>query len=170
MHQRFTAFQSGNPRGPGLTSAKHLHQPQLAQLQITCYKTANLNLKKGRIMELQTLDSRKDQVSAEVTGASLNDGFDATTSHKSLPKHINVSAPSPADADKNSLRSNATGARVTRAQRKLARFQYATLLWTLMLAGWNDGTNGPLLPRIQEVYHVSVFINLVYDMLIPYCA
>jgi len=36
----------------------------------------------------------------------------------------------------------------------LARVQYLSLCFTLFLAGWNDGTIGPLLPRIQEVYNV----------------
>lgn len=34
------------------------------------------------------------------------------------------------------------------------RIQFAALCWTLFLAGWNDGTTGPLLDRIQAVYHV----------------
>ncbi|KJA21447.1 hypothetical protein HYPSUDRAFT_67788 [Hypholoma sublateritium FD-334 SS-4] len=52
---------------------------------------------------------------------------------------------------------------MTHAQRKLARIQFATLLWTLMLAGWNDGTTGPLLPRIQEVYHVGfTIVSLIF--------
>ena len=33
---------------------------------------------------------------------------------------------------------------------------FAAMCSTLFLAGWNDGTTGPLLPRIQEVYHVKV--------------
>lgn len=34
------------------------------------------------------------------------------------------------------------------------RIYLATLCYTLFVAGWNDATLGPLLPRIQEVYHV----------------
>nr|VWO96590.1 Major facilitator superfamily transporter [Ganoderma boninense] len=41
----------------------------------------------------------------------------------------------------------------TPAMRRKARIQFITLCWTLFLAGWNDGTTGPLLPRIQIVYH-----------------
>ena len=37
-----------------------------------------------------------------------------------------------------------------------AHIMYATLLWTMFLSGWNDGTTGPLLPRIQVVYHVCI--------------
>lgn len=32
--------------------------------------------------------------------------------------------------------------------------QFFTLCWTLFLAGWCDSSTGPLLPRIQDVYHV----------------
>jgi len=41
-------------------------------------------------------------------------------------------------------------------QRRRANIQFVTLCWTLFLAGWNDGTTGPLLPRIQKVYEVCV--------------
>jgi len=44
---------------------------------------------------------------------------------------------------------------LTKSQKILARLQFLSLCWTLFVAGWNDGTIGPLLPRIQEVYHVS---------------
>lgn len=42
----------------------------------------------------------------------------------------------------------------TKAKRLRYRLQFGTLCSALFLAGWNDGTTGPLLPRIQEVYHV----------------
>jgi len=35
-----------------------------------------------------------------------------------------------------------------------ARIQFFSLCWTLFLAGWSDGSTGPLLPRIQSNYHV----------------
>ena len=50
---------------------------------------------------------------------------------------------------------NPVGA-ITSSMRNLARVQFAALCYCLFLAGWNDGTTGPLLPRIQEVYHVSL--------------
>lgn len=43
----------------------------------------------------------------------------------------------------------------TRKQTVQARVQFAALCWCLFLAGWNDGTLGPLLPRIREVYNVT---------------
>lgn len=36
--------------------------------------------------------------------------------------------------------------------------QFATLCWSLFMAGWNDGTTGPLLPRMQEYYRVSTLL------------
>jgi hypothetical protein len=42
----------------------------------------------------------------------------------------------------------------SKTQVRTARFQFLTLCWTLFLAGWNDASTGPLLPRIQQVYHV----------------
>ncbi|KAH9939471.1 MFS general substrate transporter [Amylocystis lapponica] len=44
------------------------------------------------------------------------------------------------------------------AQKFRAQLQFATMCWSLFLAGWNDGTTGPLLPRIQSVYHVGFFV------------
>ena len=42
----------------------------------------------------------------------------------------------------------------TKAHRVRANIQFISLCYSLFLAGWNDGTTGPLLPRIREVYHV----------------
>ncbi|EPS95638.1 hypothetical protein FOMPIDRAFT_1132010 [Fomitopsis schrenkii] len=46
--------------------------------------------------------------------------------------------------------------------RKL-QIHFATMCSALFLAGWNDGTTGPLLPRIQEVYHVNfTLVSLIF--------
>lgn len=50
---------------------------------------------------------------------------------------------------------NESGIR-TPAQRRKAFMQFAALCCSIFVAGWNDGTLGPLLPRLQEVYHVSL--------------
>ena len=42
-----------------------------------------------------------------------------------------------------------------KSQKFRGRIQFAVLCWSLFLLGWNDGTTGPLLPRIQEAYHVG---------------
>jgi len=46
----------------------------------------------------------------------------------------------------------------------LGRVQYLSLCFTFFLAGWNDGTIGPLLPRIQEVYNVCTPLVIISYM------
>jgi hypothetical protein len=36
------------------------------------------------------------------------------------------------------------------------RIQFAALRWSVIVTGWNDGSTGPLLPRIQVVYGVRL--------------
>ncbi|KAJ7194833.1 MFS general substrate transporter [Mycena pura] len=51
----------------------------------------------------------------------------------------------------------------TKHHRKQERLQLATLCWTLFLAGWNDGSLGPLIPRIQQAYHVGyTILSLIF--------
>lgn len=45
-----------------------------------------------------------------------------------------------------------------RAQKTREKIQFAALCWFVCLEGWNDGSNGPLLPRIQKVYGVQFFV------------
>ncbi|KAH9998617.1 MFS general substrate transporter [Russula vinacea] len=44
---------------------------------------------------------------------------------------------------------------VARPSNFRARIQFFALCWTIFLAGWSDSSTGPLLPRIQSVYHVG---------------
>ncbi|KAF9265531.1 MFS general substrate transporter [Marasmius fiardii PR-910] len=61
------------------------------------------------------------------------------------------------------LSESETQAPHPREDSKTAKIQLATLFWTLFLAGWNDGTTGPLLPKIQHVYHVSdTVVSLIF--------
>ncbi|KAH9847463.1 MFS general substrate transporter [Lenzites betulinus] len=40
---------------------------------------------------------------------------------------------------------------------------FATLCFTIFLNGWNDGTTGPLLPRIQSYYHLGyAMVSLLF--------
>ena len=43
----------------------------------------------------------------------------------------------------------------TRREKFVSNVQYATLCWSMIILGWSDGTTGPLLPRLREVYGVS---------------
>ncbi|KAJ6483841.1 major facilitator superfamily domain-containing protein [Mycena vitilis] len=51
----------------------------------------------------------------------------------------------------------------SKAHRMQERIQLLTLCLTLFLAGWNDGSVGPLIPRIQAVYHVGyTVVSLIF--------
>lgn len=39
------------------------------------------------------------------------------------------------------------------------RIQFFALCWAIFFAGWCDGSTGPLLPRIQNAYHVLCFFR-----------
>ncbi|KAF8966644.1 major facilitator superfamily domain-containing protein [Flammula alnicola] len=51
----------------------------------------------------------------------------------------------------------------TPEQKAVSRVQFAALCWTLTLGGWNDGSTGALLPRIQKVYNVEfIILSLIF--------
>ncbi|KAG1800264.1 MFS general substrate transporter [Suillus plorans] len=51
----------------------------------------------------------------------------------------------------------------SRTQRTREKIQFVTLCWFVYLEGWNDGSNGPLLPRIQKVYGVGyAVVSLIF--------
>lgn len=95
-------------------------------------------------MELQNLDSRK---------GSLDGSIHSVHRPVSNSKVGSNGVPS-LNGEGPSRTSNSAEIPITYEQKTVARVQFLTLCWTLFLAGWNDGTTGPLLPRIQEVYHV----------------
>ncbi|CAE6427127.1 unnamed protein product [Rhizoctonia solani] len=41
----------------------------------------------------------------------------------------------------------------------------AAVCWTQFMAGWNDGTLGPLIPTIQEHFHASIIGFMIVSML-----
>lgn len=49
--------------------------------------------------------------------------------------------------------------------RRRGYVHFAALCWFMFLEGWNDGTPGPLLPIIQQTYHVcdkhGLFLSVV---------
>ncbi|KAJ6473307.1 MFS general substrate transporter [Mycena vulgaris] len=67
------------------------------------------------------------------------------------------------DINQNVPQPSGPSTAVTGKHRIRARIQLVTLCWTLGLAGWNDGSLGPLIPRIQEVYHVGfTIVSLIF--------
>ena len=76
-----------------------------------------------------------------------------------LDNPLDQAAPSMATA---ASLSDGSTTRLAAFRREKAVF--ATMCGSLFLAGWNDGTTGPLLPRIQEVYHVWYKITLTISL------
>ncbi|KAI0370515.1 MFS general substrate transporter [Pilatotrama ljubarskyi] len=51
----------------------------------------------------------------------------------------------------------------TSAMSRKGWIQFGTLCWSSYVAGWNDGTVGPLLPRLQEIYRVGyAVVSLIF--------
>ena len=69
------------------------------------------------------------------------------------------------DRNHNSLSLNSEHPPPARTPKQVTRerIQFLSLCWTIFLVGWNDGSTGPLLPRIQGVYGVSyVVVSLIF--------
>ena len=79
---------------------------------------------------------------------------------------------------------------ISRQRSKARRYEYfclGSVCWVLLLSGWGDGSNGPLIPRMQEYYSVSphhlrpkqtlltvdltqIDYTVVSMIFVPYCA
>ncbi len=83
----------------------------------------------------------------------------------SLLEERQLEAPSGSDQHIQSEETLATSihesgaAAKSQVMRRQANIMYASMLYTMLLSGWNDGTTGPLLPRIQAVYDVCPLIS-----------
>lgn len=49
-----------------------------------------------------------------------------------------------------------------RKQKMAERLHLCACFWFAFIIGWNDGSTGPLLPRIREVYHVKGFFFFLF--------
>ncbi len=47
-----------------------------------------------------------------------------------------------------------------RARKYYETIGFASVLFLMFTVGWNDGTQGPLLPAIQATYHVSTVVAI----------
>ena len=93
----------------------------------------------------------------------------STSPEKALAVLENVVPSTPTDEEKCIEREMVAGVagaeqgckspptEVTASMKRKSWVQFAALCFAIYVAGWGDGTLGPLLPRLQEVYHVRVF-------------
>ena len=61
-----------------------------------------------------------------------------------------------AGASATQLPALETSCMQTPAMKRKAWLQFSVLCLSIYVSGWNDGALGPLLPRLQDVYHVSI--------------
>ncbi|KAJ7033673.1 MFS general substrate transporter [Mycena alexandri] len=75
-----------------------------------------------------------------------------------MMRNLNPSAVSAPGNNDSASHISSAGTHVLRA-----RLQLGAIYWSMFLAGWNDGTSGPLIPRMQRVYHASfLIVSLVF--------
>lgn len=95
---------------------------------------------------LKHVDSPLEHAECSAEPPSSIPLVDVLTAHPTAPIQDDSSQPAPG----HELRTN---------------IHFATLCFCLFLVGWNDGTVGPLLPRIQGVYHVGHAQNNPHEKL-----
>ena len=88
-------------------------------------------------LDVLPVESRKRSVAAEV--ASIPS---VTPTKSGEPSLRNCSSDRPSSTPRS------------RKQITTGRVQFLALCFCLFLVGWNDGSTGPLLLRIQDAYHV----------------
>ncbi|PSS32039.1 hypothetical protein PHLCEN_2v2184 [Hermanssonia centrifuga] len=109
--------------------------------------------------ELVTVDATGPHTSSSMSirAHSPNPPEPTSSQRRSFDKGDEIELGEINNLKTGSQRSNTpTATPSNKIPRWTAHIQFATMCWTLFLAGWNDGTTGPLLPRIQSNYHVSV--------------
>lgn len=100
-------------------------------------------------MEQETLSHRKGNPGEHIEMTNLSETRASSVKNPSIKDGaVEEISTTNGGKEQRDLRSN--------LQKKAEKIQFATLCWSIFLAGWNDGTTGPLLPRIQEVYHVCL--------------
>ncbi|KAI0669536.1 MFS general substrate transporter [Trametes maxima] len=112
----------------------------------------------GRVTTRASHSSDRTQVLANATDRATTQSLGTDAKDPAGVPDIGVVA----DTSSGEPPSTAASAS-TPASRRKAQLQFITLCWTLFLAGWNDGTTGPLLPRIQSVYNVGfALVSLIF--------
>ena len=47
--------------------------------------------------------------------------------------------------------------------RRAEMIGFGALLWAMFMEGWNDGTNGPMLPKIESYYNVRSLVQIYVE-------
>ncbi|KAH9933057.1 MFS general substrate transporter [Fomitopsis serialis] len=109
----------------------------------------------GEAIELPVLspiDERNNAQSSAVASGPSQLSFSKTTDVEIAPTPY---APS---LDYTAETTPAVTPAQRAAFRRNARIQFFALCYSFFLEGWNDGSTGPLLPRIERTYHIGFAI------------
>ena len=100
-------------------------------------------------------------VLSAIGGSKSNVSVDIVEGHlESFPATPTAVAPLQNTGSSSEPQSTVTQ---TPKQAAIEQNQFLALCLAIFLVGWNDGTTGPLLPRVQSVYRVSyIVVSLVF--------
>ncbi|KAJ8516259.1 hypothetical protein ONZ45_g6401 [Pleurotus djamor] len=102
----------------------------------------------SQTIELQELET--EIISKSVSGSVHTAEYHSRRTHN-------------ANADAESKNPEEQHGKAVSKQKVKGHIQFVTLCWCLFMAGWNDGSTGPLLPRIREYYHVGfAVVSLIF--------
>lgn len=107
-------------------------------------------------LELRAIGHKQDGVTGldnDLTARNIGDNIGKASDREGLEPVS--STPVNESEDGTSERSHITASQA-RVHRWKNNLHFAALCYSYFLEGWNDGSLGPLLPRIQQYYNVSV--------------
>ncbi|KAH9934819.1 MFS general substrate transporter [Fomitopsis serialis] len=105
-------------------------------------------------IELRTVGRRQDDQPSVHDNPTIRDVIEGGKStDPETPKFVSSSAVSPTGDDGPDV--SEVSASQAKTYRWRSRVHFAALCYSYFLEGWNDGTLGPLLPRIQSYYDIG---------------
>ncbi len=141
-----------------------LVEPHWWPLCVTAVKTVTCNdlkicsthhhcvLREVCLMDPQPIELQNKQLDLSIHPIHRNQPFQAESQLQEAA----------VEGQESETRDQVQRVSVRRQQRVRANVQFFTLCWTIFLMGWNDGSTGPLVPRIREVYHVRGTLREVF--------
>lgn len=112
-------------------------------------------------LELAPASSGQSQKSLDIVATPALSIGQGSETEKSSQVDRDDAASKVLDSSNTSISSSPTSTTLptkTRQQTLLSNFQFAAVCGTLFIVGWNDGTTGPLIPRMRQEYNVRLVV------------
>lgn len=110
------------------------------------------------LAKVDAIQEDRDETPVEVNKQDVTVDIERASSTAVFPSTTVSQAPSTREHG-STTNLNVTHGSQTKVQKRWARAYYAVLCYNFFLAGWNDGSTGPLLPTIQRSHHVRFFLS-----------